>query len=398
LSYNFDKGIYEKKKVINTNIRPKGKAYELKFRNGTSIKASPKHKWFVKHKVTDKLEVVTTEDLDLNTYYLPVALNIPTEGLKPVTNEEAYLLGMYIAEGHRRPTERAFFISQLKKDSCKVIENKLNKTDWVWQKNQKGFYISESNILSLVDKCGKSSYTKTIPEECFSWSKELLRELYNGLIDGDGTIQEASIDSRGYNRSKMEDYYTVSEQLNKDIRYLMLLLNKPSHLSSRVHSGFGSKKLQYAPRWVEGSQMNNGKLTIKSIEVTDDIETYDITVEDNESFILPQIGIITHNCPEGYYLIQQMEERGWNVKPMSFKKDKVAKYMAFRSFRVKSYKDLVLEQEMKSIQEEETIRTTKIRKPSGGTDDMIDSFVMSCYFYLEPKQNDFKFYDLGDEE
>jgi len=112
--------------------------------------------------------------------------------------------------------------------------------------------------------------------------------------------------------------------------------------------------------------------------------------------------IIPDDCPEGYTIIQEMEKKGWNVKPMSFRRDKVNKYFTFRSWlrqrKIKSYKDKVLEQEMAALQEEETVRSTKIYKPYGGTDDMIDSFVMSCYFYLEPKQKQLRTYDLWGEE
>ena len=48
------------------------------------------------------------------------------------------------------------------------------------------------------------------------------------------------------------------------------------------------------------------------------------------------------------------------------------------------------------MQEEETPRSTKICKPYGGTDDCVDSFVMSCYFFLEPQKKGFKVYDLDE--
>ena len=108
--------------------------------------------------------------------------------------------------------------------------------------------------------------------------------------------------------------------------------------------------------------------------------------------------IIPDDCPEGYSTIQKMLKKGWNVKPMSFKRDKVNKYFEFRSWlrqgKIKSYKDKLIEREMKALQEEETVRTTKIRKPYSGTDDLIDCFVMSSYFYLEPKKKTFKVYDI----
>ena len=107
--------------------------------------------------------------------------------------------------------------------------------------------------------------------------------------------------------------------------------------------------------------------------------------------------IIPDNCAQGYHKIQEMEQKGWRVTPMSFKKDKVAKYTEFRSKlrqgKVKSYKDRALEIEMKALQEEEGVRSTKIHKPSGGTDDLIDCFVMASYHYLETTDRGVRCYD-----
>lgn len=107
--------------------------------------------------------------------------------------------------------------------------------------------------------------------------------------------------------------------------------------------------------------------------------------------------VIPDDCAEGYYKIQEMVKIGWRVTPMSFKAEKLAKYSEFRSWlrqgKIKSFKDPVLEFEMKGLQEEESVRTTKIHKPSGGTDDMIDSFVMACYHYLERGSVGLKVYD-----
>lgn len=110
--------------------------------------------------------------------------------------------------------------------------------------------------------------------------------------------------------------------------------------------------------------------------------------------------IIPDDCSEGYNAIQEMKKRGWNVKPMNFKRDKVSKYFAFRAFLrqglIKSYADKALEEEMVGLQEAETVRSTRISKPTGGTDDLIDCFVMSAYFYLEPKKSELKTYDVWD--
>ncbi|MAH48760.1 hypothetical protein CMI37_23235 [Candidatus Pacearchaeota archaeon] len=95
---------------------------------------------------------------------------------------------------------------------------------------------------------------------------------------------------------------------------------------------------------------------------------------------------IPDDCPQGYHTIQKMKEIGWNVKPMSFRRDKVGTYNEFRAWtrqgKIFSYKDRSLEVEMKALQEEDTPRSTAIHKPSGGTDDLIDAFVMSSKYFI----------------
>lgn len=102
--------------------------------------------------------------------------------------------------------------------------------------------------------------------------------------------------------------------------------------------------------------------------------------------------IIPDDCPQGDRLIKQMKhDEGWNVKPMNFTRDKVRKYSAFDDLlsmgRVYSYDDADLREEMKALEKEETRTRTKISAPRNYTDDLIDSFVMSCYFFLEQEDN-----------
>jgi len=387
LSFNFNINKYEHKLVTKTNVKQSDTVYTVYFRNGTSLTASPQHKWFVKDRVNNKISVVTTEQLNPKKHYIPVALNIPEYGLNNVSKEEAYLLGMYIAEGHKRPTKHSFFISQLKKNTSEIIQNVLEKTNFKWQRNKTGFYLSNTYELEyLFNACGTSSYGKRIPNECFKWTKKLQQSLFDGLMDGDGNIQKEHKDKRGFNTSKTESYYTVSPELNNDVRTLMLLLNKPSHYKARVHSGFDSAKTQYEPVFVEGSPMVNGKLFIKTITRAINVPTYDITVEDNESFILPNIGIITHNCPQGDYLIREMIDKGWNVHPMNFRSDKVKKYGAFRSTlnrkQVLSYNDEDLKTEMLALEFNQGSKQSVIQHAPGYSDDLIDSFIMSAYFFV----------------
>lgn len=111
--------------------------------------------------------------------------------------------------------------------------------------------------------------------------------------------------------------------------------------------------------------------------------------------------IIPDYCPAGMFLIKQMENKGWNLTPMEFRKDKVKKYGAFRASlnrgEIRSYPDEDLKVEMLALEYGQGSRQSVIRHASGYSDDLIDSFVMSVYHYVE-EESTFKYYDLDDVE
>lgn len=97
--------------------------------------------------------------------------------------------------------------------------------------------------------------------------------------------------------------------------------------------------------------------------------------------------IIPDDCPQGDYMIRKMEEMGWNVHPMNFRSDKVKKYGAFRALmnkgRVKSFMDESLQTEMLAMELSQKAKQSVIQHAPGYTDDEIDSFVLSAYFFLD---------------
>lgn len=100
--------------------------------------------------------------------------------------------------------------------------------------------------------------------------------------------------------------------------------------------------------------------------------------------------IIPDDCPQGDYLIREMVRRGWNVQPngrgMSFRSDKVRKYSAFRSMvnrgLVRSFPDDLLFEEMMALEYSDGVSQSRIMPARGYTDDLIDSFVLSAYFFV----------------
>lgn len=97
--------------------------------------------------------------------------------------------------------------------------------------------------------------------------------------------------------------------------------------------------------------------------------------------------IIVDDCPAGQTFIKVMEDKGWEVHRMAFRADKVKKYGAFRVSlkrgKVKSYNDDALKTEMYALENTPGARQSVIQHAPGYTDDLIDSFLMSTYFFIE---------------
>lgn len=111
--------------------------------------------------------------------------------------------------------------------------------------------------------------------------------------------------------------------------------------------------------------------------------------------------IIPDECPAGDYLIRSMKDKGWTIHPMNFRSEKLKKYGAFRASlnrgEVESYEDDELKIEMLSLQFEHGKVNSMIHAAPGERDDLIDSWVMSAYFYLVD-ESDFRIYDIDEAE
>jgi hypothetical protein len=85
-----------------------------------------------------------------------------------------------------------------------------------------------------------------------------------------------------------------------------------------------------------------------------------------------------------------MEDKGWELYRMNFRAEKVKKYGAFRVALkrgyIKSYEDDILKTEMYALENTPGARQSNIQHAPGYTDDFIDSFLMSTYFFIEDEE------------
>lgn len=130
----------------------------------------------------------------------------------------------------------------------------------------------------------------------------------------------------------------------------------------------------------------------------------DNLVEDIENLVLPYFNvqrIIPDDCPQGDFMIRKMKDKGWDIQPMNFRQEKVKKYGAFRSAlhrkEITSYKDDDLQAEMLALEYSTGRQQSVIQHAPGYSDDLIDSFIMSCFFYVVD-EGGFKLFDVEDED
>lgn len=111
--------------------------------------------------------------------------------------------------------------------------------------------------------------------------------------------------------------------------------------------------------------------------------------------------VVVDECPEGDYMIREMEEKGWTITRMVFARDKIMKYGEFRAQlnkgNIKSYADSELVGEMKALQQIDGKTRTQIRHAPGMSDDLTDSFLMSTYHFIGD-DTDFDFVDWSEYE
>lgn len=299
MSYDFEESNYVEKKITKYWNRGEQEVYRLHFRNNTFVDATASHQWFVNTRRKKGVSVMTTKEIldsPKGKHSFIFANNIDTREEDWLTPDEAYILGIYIAEGHKYGT--GVFITQFKKDTRDKIREHLQRTDFIWKEITNGFYIS--NLLAQYDTffdCGQHAENKKIPEYVFSLGKESLRKLRDGLVDGDGTNLKSSIDKNGYNKAEIYYFYTSSHQLEKDFRLLGSIIDRPGTTYKNVRSGFGSTKVQCTTHCSAANRLREGKLFLKSVELLEDkVPTYDIEVEDTRAFILADSLAISHNC------------------------------------------------------------------------------------------------------
>src|SRR5699024_5667362 len=141
----------------------------------------------------------------------------------------AYFIGLYLGDGYyvdrKSYKEKQDFagFSVKKERKARAIRGALSSLGFEFTENSPNesseyyrFYLYDKDLLHELRDFGRS-YDKHIPNFLFGESKEILRELYKGLIETDGTVQ---------GNKNQEVFYTTSPRLADDFQRLCFLIGK----------------------------------------------------------------------------------------------------------------------------------------------------------------------------
>lgn len=226
---------------------------------------------------------------------------------------------------------------------------------------------------------------------CFTVPTGLLITRLNGRVSIQGNCADFTIDETAFFESKK-----VDEAIDSSLSEVYEWRESPSCLA--IDYGMTSCHTVVTI----STRLENGSIRLlyqKEFELGfDDNLLMDESVEDSIPNLLKRFSvawIVPDSCAQGFRTNKEMVAKGYPVVSNSgsigddtgwnFRSDQADRNRGYVSFRSKLHQGLIkmpkigdLIVQMKALQSVDNKIYTSIRKPQGGKDDRIDSFMMSC--------------------
>lgn len=138
---------------------------------------------------------------DLKKYdLLGIPINNKAENPLNLTEEECYILGRYIADGHtnsHKKTEKGREHNRVYKlilsvgiNKINIIKSKIKENNYTYNLHTTScsrFTFSNKRLVEIAEKyCGCGASNKVIPQIFINLPKQLLSKVLEGYMDGDG--------------------------------------------------------------------------------------------------------------------------------------------------------------------------------------------------------------------
>ena len=277
---------------------------------------------------------VAAEDLNVADR---IGLYVPSLGDKDFDKHKAYILGRYIGDGWKTPSNRKkhpfkYYIC-CSYDEAGFFERKLKKAGIKYSKSRNKTVVEyrlcitgNEDIINLLDRCGRYAKDKHVPHEVYSWNKKAVKAFLQGYFDADGYFDMKSQNMR-YTSISKELIYQIAELVravyHKNVSVSVRdYLNGEGTINGRtvnMSTAYeGRFNINPSKNFYDFDDENNimwVNISKSRKEAPKTEIVYNLSVEDNPTFIAN--GCIVHNCTAwNYQLFGTPDKRCTRICPM----------------------------------------------------------------------------------
>jgi hypothetical protein len=286
--------------------------------NGSPFTHTPEHKvwWWDgqnEYKRVAERELGFEPDIRIDRRRVLVARKIPALSGFDISQPEAYLAGIYAAEGNFTGNKPKLSIAQSRIANPHVVDRigealaALGAGHRYHDRGRGGsrFHVSSAAPIRdwLVEQ-GTNSFDMGFHPSLFAAGEDALRTAYEAHADGDAYIPQPG--SRWHDRVRAI-HATSSQRLIDELQLIAMILGEPWHTQTQAdHQGAGSQPIFRFHRWHEGGRVDRrvvpplpgvGYSPIRDQLLVGPTPVADITVEGTHNFVLSN-GLIAHNCDD----------------------------------------------------------------------------------------------------
>ena len=254
-----------------------------------------------------------------------IGLFVPKLGNEHIDSEIAYLLGRYIGDGWKTPSNREkhpykYYIC-CAFDEQDELEKHLNNANISHKKSINKtvaeYYINISGtnnefLTNLFDKCGRYATDKKVPREVWNWDRESVEFMLKGYFDADGCVDKKRNIQRFTSVSK-ELVLNISELIrgvyHKNVNITHRKVKSSGNIEGRTINQHDSYEGRYNIGDVSKKYNNydeeNNIMWVNVRKSNKDIpkseQVYNISVSESPTFIAN--GALVHNCSAYNYQV-----------------------------------------------------------------------------------------------
>lgn len=321
LSYDFDARVWVFKPVVGFHEKGIREVWEGHLDNGPSFRFTPDHQvWWLDGQDRSKRLATRAlgEALDEARGYFKrvvVARQIPALGAGDLTQHQAYLAGIYAAEGHQESGRgRKLTISQDKPEILQRIKEALAGVEGASYRDagrdhHNYLHVHAGALKDWLGRGGSNSFDMRFTPEVLGGSELVLRSVLEAHGDGDAyRPKPGSI----WHEKVKAIHATSSSGLANELQLLSMILGEAWHTQLQMdHGGCGSSPIYRFHRWKDDRQPARrivpeyaglGYSNLRSMAPVGEEAVCCLSVEDTHNFVLSN-GMVVHNCDDHATLV-----------------------------------------------------------------------------------------------